>query len=96
MIWRLIGSVTTGSPVRNNTRANFFRLYLHASALNLLVRLRNELPEPPEKRVRARVFGPNESIPMSVPDDGSSLRRATPTTWRMRLIKVAAEVRVSA
>lgn len=76
--------------------ANFFRLYLHASALNLLVRLRNQLPEPAAKTSAPRVFVPHRANLVTVPDDGSSLRRATPTTWRMRLVKVAAEVTVSA
>jgi hypothetical protein len=73
--------------------ANAFRLCLHALALNLVVRLRNELPEPDPKAPRRpaplpdaeRVAGPT----------GSELRRAQPATWRLRLVKVAAEVTVS-
>src|SRR5215468_297568 len=36
--------------------ANYFRLYLHAAALNLLVRLRREIAEPPP--------APEEDIPV--------------------------------
>ncbi len=72
--------------------ANFFRLFLHAASLNLLIRLRNTLPQ----------SDPHKSRPAPVPDaesrrptTGSELRRAQPATWRLRLIKVAAEVIVS-
>ena len=79
--------------------ANLFRLNLHTLALNLLVRLRNELPDPPDPETR-----PHERRrPAPLPDaeaphrpTGSELRRAQPATWRLRLIKVAAEVIVSA
>lgn len=80
--------------------ANLFRLCLHAAALNLLVRLRSELPDPPEPDDPAT--GPRPR-PAPVPDaeaprppTGAELRRAQPATWRLRLIKVAAEVIVSA
>ena len=109
--------------------ANFFRLYLHASALNLLVRLRNQLPDPPSFEAAkqaadessadesgstqtatsesassdaaastppARVSTASRLDTLLTADNGSSLRRATPASWRMRLIKVAAEVKVSA
>jgi hypothetical protein len=79
--------------------ANLFRLNLHALALNLLIRLRSELPDPPDPETQ-----PNERRrPAPLPDaetphrpTGSELRRAQPATWRLRLIKVAAEVIVSA
>jgi hypothetical protein len=79
--------------------ANLFRLNLHALALNLLIRLRNELPDPPDLESCQ-----NERLrPAPLPDaeaphrpTGSELRRAQPATWRLRLIKVAAEVTVSA
>ena len=79
--------------------ANLFRLNLHTLALNLLIRLRNELPDPPEPE-----SAPNERRPRPAPlpdaegphgPTGSELRRAQPATWRLRLIKVAAEVTVS-
>lgn len=80
--------------------ANQFRLCLHAVALNLLVRLRSELPDPPEPEDVPRSPRPR---PAPVPDaeaphppTGVELRRAQPATWRLRLIKVAAEVIVSA
>jgi hypothetical protein len=79
--------------------ANLFRLNLHTLALNLLIRLRNELPDPPDPETQ-----PHERRrPAPLPDaeaphrpTGSELRRAQPATWRLRLIKVAAEVIVSA
>jgi hypothetical protein len=81
--------------------ANLFRLCLHAVALNLLVRLRSELPDPPDPD-DGQPSGPRPR-PAPVPDaeaphppTGAELRRAQPATWRLRLIKVAAEVLVSA
>ena len=85
--------------------ANFFRLYLHAAANNLLVRLRRAFASPP----------PSASIdpaaPQAVPTEalaGRDRRRSfnrrrqadplgegQPCTWRSLLIKVAADVRVS-
>lgn len=84
--------------------ANFFRLYLHAASLNLLVRLR--------RHVRT-TFTPAE---LGLPDEGPAAtlseperrkyfnrrREADPlgeghaSTWRHRLFKVAAEVIVTA
>lgn len=79
--------------------ANLFRLCLHALALNLLIRLRSELPDPPDPGDPPR--GPRLR-PAPVPDaeaprppTGTELRRAQPATWRLRLIKVAAEILVS-
>jgi hypothetical protein len=90
--------------------ANFFRLYLHATANNLLVRLRRAFASPPP---------PPPSIPTAldppvsdpVPTEalvGPARRRyfnrrrladplgeGQPCTWRSLLIKVAAEVIVS-
>ena len=81
--------------------ANYFRLYLHASALNLLVRLRlavtQSLPTSTEPKVAAEL--PSEAL--DEPDRKRSFnrrRRRDPlgggfaSTWRTRLIKVAAEV----
>lgn len=78
--------------------ANLFRLYLHAAAYNLLVRLR-----------RAVADLPLPALPQDVPTEalaGSQRRRqhnqrrehdplgeGQPCTWRTRLIKVAARVR---
>jgi len=79
--------------------ANLFRLCLHTAALNLLVRLRSELPdhpgpdeEPAAPRPRPAPLPDAES---AGPPRGAELRRAQPATWRLRLIKVAAEVTVS-
>jgi hypothetical protein len=80
--------------------ANLFRLCMHALALNLLIRLRSELPDPPDPDAEPRAPRPR---PAPVPDaeaphapTGVELRYAQPATWRLRLIKVAAEVIVSA
>ena len=88
--------------------ANFFRLYLHAAANNLLVRLRRAFASPPP--------APASTIldPATDPDvptealEGKSRRRyfsqrrqadplgeGQPCTWRSLLIKVAAAVTVS-
>jgi hypothetical protein len=87
--------------------ANFFRLYLHAAANNLLVRLRRAFASPPP--------WPSNSIDPTAPQDvptaalnGKERRRyfsrrrqadplgeGQPCTWRSLLIKVAAEVHIS-
>lgn len=81
--------------------ANYFRLYLHAAALNLLVRLRRVAarPRPTAAEVDQTADLPTEAI------DGSSRKKffnkrrerdplgeGFASTWRTRLIKVAAEV----
>jgi hypothetical protein len=77
-------------------KANYFRLYLHAAALNLLVRLRRE--------VAAAPAGPSEGVPTEALQGADrkqyQLRRrredplgeGQPWTWRTLLIKVAARV----
>lgn len=79
--------------------ANLFRLCLHTIALNLLVRLRSQLPDPPDPddeptapRTRPAPLPDAESPRLPT---GAELRRAQPATWRLRLIKVAAEIVVS-
>lgn len=84
--------------------ANFFRLYLHAAALNLLVRLR---------RATARPITVNRTdLDRSVPAEALAgrdrhtwfnrrrqhdpLGEGFACTWRQRLIKAAAEITVSA
>jgi Transposase DDE domain group 1 len=78
--------------------ANFFRLYLHAAALNLLVRLRRAVACPPPEpsgtpvealtdEARRRYFRHRRQC--------DPLGEGQPATWRTLLIKVAAEVRVS-
>lgn len=80
--------------------ANYFRLYLHAGAFNLLVRFRQAvaLPQVPQ---------PAPDVPPQAfkePERRHHLRRsrqrdplvqAQPCTWRTLLIKVAAEISVS-
>lgn len=85
--------------------ANFFRLYLHATALNLLVRLRRTVaPAAPSLE--------DLDLPTDLPQEAldvphrraffnrrrlwDPLREGSASTWRTRLIKVAAEVVVRA
>lgn len=72
--------------------ANLFRLHLHAAALNLVIRLRRELPEAPGQQRRP---APLPDAQRPGPATAAELRRAQPATWRLRLIKVAAEIIVS-
>jgi hypothetical protein len=74
--------------------ANLFRLHLHATALNLLIHLRRTLPAPDADEPRRPAPLPDADSPRA--PTGAELRRAPPATWRLRLIKVAAEVIVSA
>jgi len=79
--------------------ANFFRLYLHAMAFNLLARMRHEVacPPPPETgdpvvaalqgKARQRYFARRRRI--------DPLGEGQPGTWRRLLIKVAATIHVS-
>lgn len=81
--------------------ANFFRLYLHAAALNLLVRLRHAVVRPAP---RSAEIGSPEVLPAEALDEpmrrkffnvrrqGDPLGGGFACTWRTRLIKVAAEV----
>ena len=81
--------------------ANFFRLYLHTAALNLLVRLRHAVvqapPTPAELGLPAEV--PAEALDEPGRKRFFNARRVRDPlgegfacTWRTRLIKVAAEV----
>ena len=81
--------------------ANLFRLYLHGSAYNLLVRLRRLVAAPPESPKTDDV--PAEALAGDARRAHHNRRRAAdplgegqPCTWRTRLIKVAAIVTVSA
>lgn len=81
--------------------ANFFRLYLHAAALNLLVRLRQTTALPPHSPAQ---FGVSSKLPPEALGDPDRKRFFTrrrkrdplcegfACTWRTQLIKVAAEV----
>ncbi|HYH66976.1 MAG TPA: IS1380 family transposase [Urbifossiella sp.] len=81
--------------------ANFFRLYLHAAALNLLVRLRHavvktsptsaELGLPAGSPTEA-LDGPNRKKFFNKRRERDPLGGGFACTWRTRLIKVAAEV----
>ena len=74
--------------------ANYFRLYLHSSALNLLVRLRQRVALPPPIVTES----PPVMTPAARRQRHNARRRrdplgeGQPATWRLLLIKVAAEV----
>lgn len=81
--------------------ANFFRLYLHAAALNLLIRLRHAVvlttPTPAELGMPADF--PTEAIDeperkkfFNKRRERDPLGEGFACTWRTRLIKVAAEI----
>ena len=93
--------------------ANYFRLMLHAAALNLLIRLRRVVADPPtlttsEDRSGDAVPVADPTVPVEALQGAERQRyhryrrRKDPlgqghiTTWRMLLIKVAAEVTQSA
>jgi len=85
--------------------ANFFRLYLHAMALNLLVRLRHAVALPPPSVAALGLPAELPAAAIDAPDRRrffNKRRRRDPlgegfaSTWRTRLIKVAAEVIVRA
>jgi hypothetical protein len=75
--------------------ANFFRLYLHSAALNLLVRLRQVVAVPPPEVAETATTAAD---PMARRRRHNERRRrdplgeGQPATWRLLLIKVAAEV----
>jgi hypothetical protein len=81
--------------------ANFFRLYLHAAALNLLVRLRHAVvqPAPTAAELGLPAELPTEAFAEPARKKFFNKRRERDPlgggfacTWRTRLIKVAAEV----
>jgi hypothetical protein len=80
--------------------ANLFRLYLHAAACNLLVRLRRAAGNPPPENPPADL--PVEALAGKQRHDFHNRRRerdplgeGQPCTWRTRLIKVAAQIQVT-
>ena len=87
--------------------ANYFRLYLAGAALNLLVRLRRAIADPPPELPASGLAGPApelpvEALPGTERQRYQRLRRqrdplgeGQPWTWRTLLIKVAAAVIVS-
>ena len=81
--------------------ANLFRLYLHAAAYNLLVRVRHAVADPPPEIVPADV--PREALSPREKKRYFNRRRQRdplgeghPCTWQTNLIKVAARVYQSA
>jgi hypothetical protein len=79
--------------------ANYFRLYLHAAALNLLVRLRREIAQPPavaETGVPLEAWtGAQRKQYQRLRQRQDPLGEGQPWTWRTLLIKVAATVVVT-
>ena len=79
--------------------ANYFRLYLHAAALNLLVRLRREIDDPPPAPAGdvpvAALPEPRRKRYQNARRRHDPLGEGQPATWRLLLIKVAASVVVS-
>jgi Transposase DDE domain group 1 len=80
-------------------KANYFRLYLHVAALNLLVRLRQEIAAPPplvadEPPLEARSESQRRQY-FRQRRRQDPLGEGQPCTWRSLLIKMAAEVVVS-
>ncbi len=85
--------------------ANFFRLYLHAAALILLVRLRQAIARPEPSAAELGLPAELPAAAIDVPDRKrffNERRRRDPlgegfaSTWRTRVIKVAAEIIVRA
>ncbi len=83
--------------------ANFFRLFLHAAALNLLVRPRRATTKSPTP-AELGIFDPVPAAALPEPSKKRLFNRrrrhdplgeGQPCTWRSRLIKVAVEVIVS-
>lgn len=81
--------------------ANYFRLYLHAAALNLLVRLRHAVVQPapapteldqPAGLPAEAIDGPARKKFFNKRRERDPLGEGFACTWRTRLIKVAAEV----
>jgi hypothetical protein len=80
--------------------ANYFRLYLHVLSANLLVRLRRLVADPPAAEPGSEV--PTEALAgrdrkrwFNRRREHDPLGEGHAETWRMRLIKVAAEIVVS-
>lgn len=80
--------------------ANFFRLFMHTAALNLLIRMRRLIAAPPEPELPSSL--PTEALPEPERRRYFNRRRQRDplgeghaATWRTRLIKVAAHISVS-
>ena len=81
--------------------ANFFRLYLHTAALNLLVRLRHAVVQNPPTSAELGLPADFPTEAIDEPErkrffnkrrERDPLGEGFACTWRTRLIKVAAEV----
>jgi len=76
--------------------ANLFRLYLHATAYNLLVRMRLEIANPPEPKERGvpaeALSGRRRRSWFNHRRKHDPLGEGQPCTWRTRLIKVGARI----
>jgi hypothetical protein len=77
--------------------ANLFRLYLHVTAANLIVRFRRALadppePEPPTDTPTEALAGEDRRRYFQQRRRRDPLGEGHPATWRTLLIKVAAEV----
>ena len=81
--------------------ANYFRLYLHAAALNLLVRLRRAVAQLPPTSAELGLPAEMPTAAIDEPDrkryfnkrrERDPLGEGFASTWRTRLIKVAAEM----
>ncbi len=79
--------------------ANYFRLYLHTAAMNLLVRLRREIADPPPAPAgdvpAEALVGAARKAYQNARRVQDPLGKGQPATWRLLLIKVAATVIVS-
>lgn len=81
--------------------ANYFRLYLHAAAMNLVIRLRRSIADPPvvefspEDVPAEALAGPARRRYFQRRRRHDPLGEGHPCTWRSLIIKVAAEVTVS-
>lgn len=80
--------------------ANFFRLYLHAAAMNLLIRLRRSTADPPPSAdpelSPEALDGEERERYFRVRRQRDPLGESHPCTWRSLLVKAAAEILVSA
>jgi hypothetical protein len=84
--------------------ANLFRLYMHATAYNLLIHMRNEVVDPPPEPAATESYLEPDKQPVPTEALAGHRRRqwhnrrrehdplgeGQPCTWRTRLIKVAA------
>jgi hypothetical protein len=76
--------------------ANYFRLYLHAAAMNLVVRFRRAVALPvSQTRPPSSATEPERCRHFRERRQADPLGRGQPATWRSLFIKVAAEVVVT-